>query len=67
MRLRSWFDLMANVIERRRMILQLQQAGLHFSGWPERAENDAIEPTARSQPPQGEFKEWPVFKGTPIY
>jgi hypothetical protein len=46
MRSRSWLDLIPNVIERCKMILQRHQDGLQFSGWPKRVENDPIEPTA---------------------
>src|SRR2546430_15311045 len=51
MALRSRLDLMPNVIERRKMILRLQYSSFYFSQRPERAENDAVEPTARSEPP----------------
>ncbi len=64
MGLRGRLDLTSNVMERRQMILQLHQGSLRFSGRPERAENGAIEPTPRSQPPQREFKEWPVLEST---
>jgi hypothetical protein len=43
---RNWLNLIPNVIERCKMILQRHQDGLQFSGWPKRAENDPIEPTA---------------------
>ena len=56
MELRGRLDLTPNVIERREMILQLQQGSLRFSDRPERAENHAIEPSAGSEPPQREFE-----------
>src|SRR5947199_6828914 len=49
MKRRRGLDLMPNVIGRREMILQLKHGCLCFSDRPERAENDAIKPTARSQ------------------
>jgi hypothetical protein len=49
MALRGGLDLVANVMERRKMILQLQYASLCFSERPERAENDAIEQATGSQ------------------
>ena len=42
-------DLMPNVPKRRKMILQFQNDSLHFSERPEDPENDAVEPTSRSE------------------
>ena len=63
MQSRSWLDLITNVIERCKMILECHQGGLQLSRWPKRAENEPIEPTAGSQPPQRKSKQWPPFEG----
>lgn len=49
--------LMPNVIERREMILEDKPGGFRFSDRPDRAENDAIERSARCEPPQREFEQ----------
>ena len=54
---RGRLDLMQNVTKRREMVLHLQDSVLHFSDWPERVENDTVQPSAGCEKLHGEFQQ----------
>src|SRR4029453_4586442 len=56
------FGLMQNVIYGCKMILEIEYGVLNFAKRPERAENDSVKHSSRSQPPQRKLKQRTSFQ-----